>query len=297
MHCLNLKLTYKCTNQCSFCFASHLSNTNMSLDGLLSAIDLGYSHGCRELVLSGGEPTLVPDVITKIMTKAQKLGYRKFIIQTNGSGLSCNSDLYKFLKNFSEHNKRSNVCVSFSIHGPNATIHDAMCNSLGAFSKLLDAIDKISLTNCGIYTNTVVSNLNIDILDEIAKLIMPYRPEVLQFSMMHLSYPSKLSTGIIETALAIRKLKNIVPVNILRTEGIPYCLMHGLEECVGESFWPEELDLYNQNNSYKNDFKQLDSGMRWKSELCTRCVMNDVCMGIWKEHIKQFIEAGIKPIA
>lgn len=294
MHCLNLKLTYKCTNQCSFCFSSYLANKVLSIDGLLAAVNSGYSCGCRELVLSGGEPTLVPDVMMEVMTNAKTLGYRKFIIQTNGSGLSSNSKLCNFLKDFS---RLTDVCVSFSIHGSNAEIHDTMSRTPGAFSKLLDAISKMASTNCGIYTNTVVSRLNIDCLENIVALIMPYSPKVLQFSMMHLSTPSELSTGLVETALAIRRLKDVVPLDVLRTEGIPYCLMHGIEGCVGESFWPEELDLYNQSNSYMRNFRQLDSGMRWKFTSCITCVMNDVCMGIWKEHAEQFLDAGIRPIA
>jgi MoaA/NifB/PqqE/SkfB family radical SAM enzyme len=245
-------------------------------------------------VLSGGEPTLTPDAAMSIMTLAKELGYKKIIIQTNGSGLSCNPELCVFLRDFSEH---SDVCVSFSVHGPDSGIHDAMSRTPGSFLKLLDAIRIIASTNCGIYTNTVVSRLNIDCLEDIADLILPYRPQVLQFSMMHLSMPSELSTDLLETALAVRRLKNVVPADILRTEGIPYCLMYGMEGCVGESFWPEKLDLYNQNNSYMNDFKQLDSGMRWKAQSCTGCIMNEICMGIWKEHAEQFLVAGIKPIA
>ena len=33
MHCLNLKITYQCTNQCSFCFSSHFANERTSVTG------------------------------------------------------------------------------------------------------------------------------------------------------------------------------------------------------------------------------------------------------------------------
>ena len=63
MHCLNLKITYQCTNHCSFCFSSYLANEQISVNGLVKAIVDGRSRGCKELVISGGEPTLLPDVI------------------------------------------------------------------------------------------------------------------------------------------------------------------------------------------------------------------------------------------
>ena len=297
MHCLNLKLTYECTNQCSFCFSSHLVGQEMSIEGLESAVESGYLRGCRELVLSGGEPTLVADVLMRIMELARTLGYKKFIIQTNGSGLSDKSRLCEFLADFTADKRSPNVCISFSVHGHNADIHDSISRTPGAFEKLIDAIKKISSTNCEIYTNTVVTRSNIDYLGQIAEMLLQYKPTVLQFSMMHLSTPSKLTTGLIETALAIRKLKDSVSTDILRTEGIPYCLMYGMEGCVGESFWPEKLDLYTKDNSHKYNFKQLESGMRWKSSLCSQCIMDEMCMGLWKEHAEEFLEANIKPIA
>lgn len=294
MHCLNLKITYQCTNKCSFCFSSYLANEEISVNGLINAIVDGRSRGCKELVISGGEPTLLPDVLEKALALASDLGYTKFIIQTNGSGLSNNSDLVQFLKEFSTLN---DVCISFSIHGANAELHDRLCAKKGAFEKLIDGMRKISDTHCGIYTNTVISRLNIMNLQEIAELILPFRPKVLQFSMMHVTVPLNISTGLMEAVRAVRAMATIVPHEILRTEGIPYCLMHGAESCVGESFWPDKLDLYNKDGDYRSDFRQLDVGMRWKSTGCKKCVMDEVCMGIWKEHAQEFERAGIRPIS
>ena len=295
MHCLNLKITYQCTNHCSFCFASHLTEERISADGLTIGLRDGYSKGCRELVLSGGEPTQYPELMMHMLSLASELGYEKYIIQSNGSGFSDNPRLIKFISDFSSTRE---VCVSFSVHGATAEVHDEMCSKNGAFLKLIDGMRKVKqFTACSIYTNTVVSRINIRHLKDVAKLILPFQPAVLQYSMMHLSSPSELSTGLLESAMAIREVAPSIPVEILRTEGIPYCLMHGYERCVGESYWPDKLDLYNKDNDYRSDFKQLDVGMRWKHSKCLKCIMNSLCMGIWKEHAQEFIDAGIRPIS
>lgn len=297
MRCLNVKLTYCCSNRCRFCFSSYLHSLQPSIDSILSAIEEGYSKGCRELVLSGGEPTLVPDLVAAAMEKAKQLGYTKYIVQTNGFGLASNkTQLLDFLASFST---RYEVCISFSIHGHTEETHDAMCSNSGAFESLLNAVRNISKTNCRIYTNTVVSSLNISHLHEIAELILPFNPTILQFAMMHLKSPSPLATGLVEAAQAIRCLgwNRLVPESILRTEGIPFCLMHGFEHCVGESYWPNQLDLLTGNDKYLEDFSQLDSGMRWKSPTCRRCIMNCICPGIWKEHAHEFLDTNIHPIA
>lgn len=294
MHCLNLKLTYNCTNNCSFCFSSYLKENIITYEGLAEAVTKGFRNGCRELVLSGGEPTLLADTIIKIIDLAEQLGYKKYIIQTNGSGLSRNDYLIEYLDAIS---KKKEVCISFSIHGHCSQIHDYMSSTEGAFELLLDAMSKIKSTSCSIYTNTVISKANISYLNNIAELCKRYDATIIQFSMMHLENPSELSTGLIESVHAIRKVAKIIDKNVLRTEGVPYCLMHGLEQCVGESYWPNELDLYNKENDYMSDFSQLQNGMRWKNHSCRECIMNEICMGIWKEHSDEYIKMNIHPIA
>lgn len=293
LRCLNLKITYDCTNKCQFCFSSYLKDIKISLDGLIKAVENGKNSGCNELVISGGEPTLYPDTIIKIMSLAEHIGYEKFIIQTNGSGLANNSDLLAFLNTLS---KKKEVCISFSIHGHCTEIHDKMSSCDGAFELLIKAMDNIYHSSCKLYTNTVVSSFNIHHLKEIASLVSEYDPEIIQFSMMHLDKPSILSTGLLETVYAIHSLKGTVNSNVLKTEGIPFCLMYGMEECVGEAYWPESLDLYNKNNDYMHDFRQLDYGMRWKADSCSQCIMNEICTGIWKEHKNEFLNSGIHPI-
>lgn len=293
MHCLNLKLTYDCTNKCSFCFSSYLKDNIITYEGLADAVIKGFNNGCRELVLSGGEPTLLADMIEDILTLADKLGYEKYIIQTNGSGLSKNEQLIHFLD---ELGKKKELCISFSIHGHCAEIHDCMSSTSGAFESLIKAMDKIKETSCQIYTNTVISKLNIDYLEEVGKLCQSYNARIIQFSMMHLEVPNELSTGLIEAVQAVNKISKTINHDVLKTEGIPYCLMHGLEKCVGESYWPNELDLYNKENDYMESFSQLQNGMRWKKSSCIECIMNELCMGIWKEHSNEYEEAGIRPI-
>ena len=294
MHCLNLKLTYKCTNNCSFCFSSYLKDEIISTKGLFQAVERGSEYGCNELVLSGGEPTTCPDKLCGILSFAAEHGYKKYIIQSNGSGIAENAELTNYIRRFAVNN---DLTISFSVHGHTAKIHDTMSQTPGAFDKLMKAIAIISTTtNCGIYTNTVISSLNIDHLKDIWDLLQPYHPVIIQYSMMHLEKSGEMSTGLLEAAAAVRAMKTYVDLDILKTEGIPYCLMYGMEQCVGESCWPNELDLYNKNEDYMRDFNQLEDGMRWKRDDCSKCIMNEICSGIWKEHAEEFAKSSIHPI-
>ena len=81
--------------------------------GLLREVEEGYRRGCRELVLSGGEPTLCPDTLLNVMKRADEVGYQKYIIQTNGSGFSDHVDLALRIGEFA---RKAEVAISFSIH-------------------------------------------------------------------------------------------------------------------------------------------------------------------------------------
>jgi len=305
MHSLNLKVSYKCSNNCSFCFASELSGLAISEAGIMKAVESGYASGARQLVISGGEPTLFPGLMERILSFAEDRGYERYIVQTNGFGLSKRGPLIDAIDSIA---CRKEVCVSFSLHGHNAEIHDEMSQSTGAYARLISAIKNIASTRCRIYTNTVISTLNVGHLSEIVNLMKPFRPDVMQFAMMHTTDGNPLGVGLIEASNSVKRLFSCLGVpgqgscrdfdkqTCLRTEGIPYCLMRGMEECVGESYWPDTLDLYNKDNEYMKDFNQEDYGMRWKSPECCHCIMSSICKGIWKEHANEFSSSGIGPI-
>ena len=292
MHCLNLKVTYDCTNNCEFCFSRYLKNEVLTLNNLLGTIEKGYRNGARELVLSGGEPTLHEEKLLKCLELADNIGYEKYIIQTNGYGIARGESTLNFISALS---KRRDVAISFSIHGANSKTHDELSSTIGAFDKLILAMKRIfEKTSCSIYTNTVVTRINSNELQDIADLVKAFQPEIIQFAMMHAQGLENLSVGLKETALAIRKLN--LSHDVLKTEGIPYCFMYGLEKCVGESYWPEVLDIYNREDNYLADFNQREHGMRWKAAFCKKCLMNEICAGIWAEHEEEFLNSNVRPI-
>lgn len=270
-----------------------MKDVSIPVKSMRDAVLKGRKNGCDELVLSGGEPTLYPEYIMDLISLAEKLGYKKYIIQTNGYGLAKSDSLVLFLSDIAV---RTELCISFSVHGHVARIHDSISGSPGAFENLMEAMRRISRTRCSIYTNTVINASNIDFLKDIAALLIPYNPVIMQFSMMHLQEKSPLYVSFADSVQAIKELRKIVSLDVLKTEGVPYCCLHGMEKCVGESAWPTVLDLYNKDNDYMSDFKQLEYGMRSKMDNCDKCVMDDICMGVWAEHFEEFSSLGIHPI-
>ena len=80
-----LEITGRCNLKCNICFASSPSGEHIPLEQLLSMIDayVSYEANPELLQLSGGEPTLHPDLL-EIINYAKRLGIQDVAVSTNG---------------------------------------------------------------------------------------------------------------------------------------------------------------------------------------------------------------------
>lgn len=123
-----VRLTYDCNDRCIFCLDSHTHDgTNRDREEIRAQILDGKRKGAQRLILSGGEPTIHPDFV-KFVKLGNLAGYRKVQTVTNGRMFAYRDFLTRSLDaGLSE--------ITFSIHGPNARIHDALVGTKGAFEQ------------------------------------------------------------------------------------------------------------------------------------------------------------------
>lgn len=123
-----VRLTFDCNNHCVFCLDTLTHDGQMrDRDEVKQQILDGAKKGAQRLILSGGEPTMHPNYVDFIrLGRAAK--YRKIQTVTNGRAFA-----YKdFLKRCLDAGLDE---ITFSIHGPNARIHDALVGVKGAFEQ------------------------------------------------------------------------------------------------------------------------------------------------------------------
>lgn len=123
-----VRLTYDCNDRCIFCLDSHTHDgTNRDREEIRAQILDGKRKGAQRLILSGGEPTIHPDFV-KFVKLGSLAGYRKVQTVTNGRMFAYPDFLKRSLDaGLSE--------ITFSIHGPNAKVHDALVGTKGAFEQ------------------------------------------------------------------------------------------------------------------------------------------------------------------
>ncbi len=123
-----VRLTFDCNNHCVFCLDTLTHDGVMrDKDDVKKQILEGKKGGAQRLILSGGEPTMHPNYVDFI--KLGKLaGYRKIQTVTNGRKFMYPEFLNRCLDAGLDE-------ITFSLHGPNAKIHDALVGVKGAFEQ------------------------------------------------------------------------------------------------------------------------------------------------------------------
>ncbi len=128
-----VRLTFDCNDHCVFCLDSHTHNGEMrDREEVKAQILDGRKKGATRLILSGGEPTIHPNFVDFVRL-GRLAGYSKIQTVTNGRRFSYEAFIKRALdEGLSE--------ITFSIHGPNAKIHDALVGTKGAFAEELQGL-------------------------------------------------------------------------------------------------------------------------------------------------------------
>ena len=128
-----VRLTFDCNDRCVFCLDAHTHDgTNRSRDEVKAQILDGRRKGAERLILSGGEPTIHPDFI-QFVKLGQLAGYQKIQTVTNGR-------LFAYREFLTRSIDAGLGEITFSIHGVNARIHDALVGTKGAFEQEIQGL-------------------------------------------------------------------------------------------------------------------------------------------------------------
>ncbi len=171
-----VRLTYECNNRCIFCLDSDTHDGEMrDAEDVKKQILDGRRKGATRLILSGGEPTIHPRFIDFV--KLGKLaGYRRVQTVTNGRLFSYGSFYDRCIEAGLQE-------ITFSIHGPNARIHDALVGVKGAYEEEMGGLRRALKDGRPIVNVDVVINRgNVKVLPEMLEGL--YAEGVREFDLL-----------------------------------------------------------------------------------------------------------------
>jgi len=157
---MHIDLTYECPLNCVHCYAKgsdFLHPAVMDTDMVRDIISQAAELGALNITFSGGEPLLRKD-IWELIAYARSL---HFIVRLKTSGIYLTGENIEFIS------KLGMVFVDVSLHGPRASVHDAVTRVAGSFDLAMNAIKALYNANIPIQVNTSALKLNVDDISEL----------------------------------------------------------------------------------------------------------------------------------
>jgi len=169
-----LKVGYGCNEHCTFCHTLDVRHIDGASDEVVAKIDRAKRLGHTMVVLSGGEPTIRPelydwaehvaalDMDLGLVTNGLVLAYRDVVDRLAASRLR-----YVYL----------------SLHGGTAKVHNSLVRR-DAFDHAIAALGNLTGRGMDLSVNCVVTRQNVDHLCDLVDAVLPFPDVTLQFSMV-----------------------------------------------------------------------------------------------------------------
>ncbi len=154
---MDLALTYRCNNDCSFCYSGGSREiTELGEEDWIRIIDKLWNNGVPQIVFTGGEPTLREDLVELIENS------KEFVtgLVTNGRNLA---DLAKKLDDA----ELDYIQVSLESHIPG--VHDRMVGRQGAWQETVDGIRAALDLGMSVLTNTTLTRDNLALFPDMIR--------------------------------------------------------------------------------------------------------------------------------
>ncbi|HOU11758.1 MAG TPA: radical SAM protein [Anaerolineae bacterium] len=149
----DVALTYGCNNACAHCYneAERLDMPSLALADWFRVLDKLAEIGVPHLILTGGEPTLHPD-LPAIIRHADGLGLIVGM-NTNGRMLAHAPTMAALVEAGLNH-------VQITLETHDAAIHDAMVGARGAFAQTVRGIENALASGIHTITNSTLTRQN-----------------------------------------------------------------------------------------------------------------------------------------
>ncbi len=293
MERLELHLTYTCPERCSFCSEDHRMTAYkpyaVTWARVATVLRQQASRGVKNVHFTGGEPTIHPQFI-EVLALAKKLGMRTSI-GTIGTMIARRDFAERAMPYLDE--------ALFSLHGPDAAIHDAMAGREGSFEQVCAAITHARelRKDFHAYVNTVVTQENVEALPDTAALADALGAELIVIS--NCTPEGKGLDAYERLAVPLETLARVLPLvparaprAVVRFFGTPMCLLGDHAFLSNDLHWDPRVTVEWGSAPGKVVFDGLYSWApdrkRVHTDECKRCSLNDVCMGVFDRYAELF---------
>jgi MoaA/NifB/PqqE/SkfB family radical SAM enzyme/SAM-dependent methyltransferase len=291
-----IKVGYACNENCTFCHTAdirHLDDTAERIDWKIDrAKRLGYSM----VVLSGGEPTMRPELLRwarRIAGHGLDLG-----LVTNGLMLSYDHVVRELVD---ECRLRY---VYMSMHGGDAKVHGSVVRA-DTFGKALSAVKNLHGVVDDLTVNCVVTTANVKQLRGVVDRLIELPKLCIKFSMTQPKGGGSHAFDVIvpDVAACAERVKDAIEYGMgKRTgpgprfahDGIPFCLLPGLEDLYDDLKTHRYATMI---ESDEDDFVPVDDVAKIQpEETCRDCALRGPCPGLYRGYWEARGGSALRPV-
>ena len=285
------RILLACNFRCPFCFAAWHEEEDgapVSLQDQLSGtqwdnfLDAMHAKGNSRLTISGGEPTMHPELL-KLIRKARRTGYEAVELQTNGSLLT--RDNVRRLK------KAGLTHALVSLHSHRERIFDRITVTKGLFDTVVQGIKYFLEFGIIVDVSHVVLSLNVEDLEAYVRFLarefpdlhevhlLSMHPEARAKKNMHLWPPLSVVRDELPRMLAAAKELD-VHIRMDSLEGFPMCFAPGHEDQL------DLTDIVAPSDVFGDELEAFHVIQQKKVQVpkCEGCFFQRTCYGFWESY-------------
>ncbi|NUO48217.1 MAG: radical SAM protein, partial [Polyangiaceae bacterium] len=290
-----LKVGYGCNENCTFCHTADVRHLDDTADRIDWKIERAKRLGYDMVVLSGGEPTVRPE-LRRWAAKIASLGLDLGLV-TNGLVLS-----YRELADELIEQRRLKY-VYMSLHGGTAKVHKSIVRA-DTFAQAIQALDNIEGRVPDLTVNCVVTTANVNSLIGLVDLLSDRKAMTLKLSMTQPKGGGAHAFDIIvpDVAECGRAIREAIEHGLSRVQagglrfahdGVPFCLLPGLEHLYDDLKTHRYATMIEAD---EDDFVPVDDVAKTKPPVCADCALKGACPGLYRGYYETRGAAALRPI-
>lgn len=282
-----IRINGHCNMSCAFCFVDR-TVPDYPAAMVLADIEALAARNTDHLVLSGGEPTLHPE-LPRFIARAKELGFRTIEMQSNGVKTAD----YDYARTLTEAGLTK---VTVSLHSIDPKHSDEITRLPGAFGKSLASLHNFRRLGVKVQVAHVITKSNYTELPDTVRFLRETFPE----EEGHLSVCFGVAQPISDLVYTW-VMPTFDEIKPFMREALDYCLdtAVGFGGMIGQGGYPPCMldgDMRYYAGNLGNIYRSADHDQQFhKPERCRTCSFDPWCLGVRKLYVETYGDAEIRP--
>ncbi len=295
-----IKVGYACNENCTFCHTADMRHIDDTSDRVAWKIDRAKRLGYSMVVLSGGEPTLRPELLAWARRVAS-MGL-DFGLVTNGLLLS-----YPHVTDELIERCRLRY-VYMSMHGGTKAVHRSVVRA-DTFDQAMGAVKLLHARVPDLTVNCVITTANVDHLRSFVDALLPFPDLTIKLSMTQPKGAASNDKKAFDVIMPLvercaDRVQDAIDYGLSKVplgakgprfahDGVPFCLLPGHEARYDDLKTHRFAAMIEVD---EDDFVPVDDVAKVHTDRCAPCSIKGACPGLYRGYHEVYGDAALKPV-